>query len=145
MRVIIAGSRYITSFDLETAIKDSGFTITEVVSGRDAYGIDHLGELWAESHGVPVKPFPAAWGTYGVSAGPRRNDQMARYAAGLLAIWDGRTNRCGTWSMIKLAASWKLKIVIVTTCDTPEVRQILDDFEKQGWQRTPTGIRNWKE
>lgn len=45
MKVIIAGSRTLHSYDLVVrAVKDSGLQITEVVSGG-ARGVDRLGEL----------------------------------------------------------------------------------------------------
>ena len=47
MRIIIAGSRNITSYEyLSLACELSDFEITEVVSGC-ARGVDRLGEEWA--------------------------------------------------------------------------------------------------
>ena len=69
------------------AVARSGFEVTEVVSGT-CYGIDELGEKWAEANGIPVKPFPAWWTKYGRAAGPIRNQQMADYADALILIWD---------------------------------------------------------
>ena len=47
MKVIIAGSRGVEDYALvEEAVKQSGFDITEVVSGT-ARGVDLLGEHWA--------------------------------------------------------------------------------------------------
>lgn len=46
MRTIIAGSRSITDYALiQKAVSESGFEITEVVSGG-AIGVDRLGERW---------------------------------------------------------------------------------------------------
>lgn len=99
MITIIAGPRTATDPDLVAqAVAASGFNITEVVSGR-ARGIDTFGEHWAEDHGIPVTPFEADWTKYGRSAGPIRNQQMAAYAEGLLAIWDGQSK--GTKNMIE--------------------------------------------
>ena len=110
MKVIVAGSRSIT--DLETvaaAIEESGFEITEVVSGT-ARGVDVLGEQWAEQNDIPVKRFPANWNYYGKSAGPVRNGAMADYADGLVAAWDTESN--GTRNMIKQANDRDLKVYI---------------------------------
>jgi len=99
MRVIVAGSRWITDrFLVDQAIRDSGFSITELVSGC-ALGVDQVGESWARSNKVPVKRFPAQWVEQGRSAGVLRNQQMAEYADALVALWDGHSR--GTKDMIE--------------------------------------------
>jgi len=98
MKVIIAGSRTIYDKNIvERAIEESGFRITEVVSGH-ANGVDKLGEQWAEEHGIPVKIFPAEWDKYGKLAGYKRNYQMAVYGKALIAIH--QNNSPGTRHMI---------------------------------------------
>jgi hypothetical protein len=98
MKVIIAGSRDIIDYsEVEKAVEESGFEITEVVSGK-ADGVDTLGERWADEHGVPVKPFPAKWASHGKAAGRWRNREMSLYADALVAVWDGNSN--GTHNMI---------------------------------------------
>ena len=68
MKTIIAGSRSITEFNhVFTAIKKSGFNITEIVSGT-AKGVDGLGELYGKNFNIPVKQFPADWNQYGKRA-----------------------------------------------------------------------------
>ena len=110
MKVIIAGSRTITDYQVvEEAIKESGFNIVEVVSGK-AKGIDRLGELYAELNDLYIKPFWADWHRYGKAAGPIRNKNMADYADGLIAIWDGQSR--GTKNMIDIARSKGLKIYV---------------------------------
>lgn len=101
MKTIIAGSRAIKDYLIvEHAIKESGFQITEVVCG-DAPGVDRLGAKWADKHHIPVKHFPADWDKHGKAAGPIRNDQMAKYASALIAVWDGVSS--GTEDMIEKA------------------------------------------
>src|SRR5882757_1537439 len=101
MKTIIAGSRgIINPLILLQAVKESDFDITEVFCGL-ARGVDSLGELWALTHDVPVRYFPADWAKYGRSAGYRRNEEMAREADSLIAIWDGSSP--GTKHMINLA------------------------------------------
>lgn len=101
MRVIIAGSRTIIDLAIvERAIENSDFNVTEVVSGG-ARGVDALGEAWARKNGIPVKLFPADWKKHGRSAGMIRNAEMAEYAYGLIAIWDGKSR--GTLHMISCA------------------------------------------
>lgn len=106
MKVIIAGSRSIT--DITTvirAIEESGFEITEVISGG-ARGVDLLGEEWAQSHSIPVRQFLPDYKTHGRRAPLERNKAMATYAAeeprgALIAVWDGLSS--GTWHMINEA------------------------------------------
>lgn len=61
MRVIIAGDRELEDINMVTkAIEQSGFDITELVSGG-ARGTDKMGELWARANHVPIKVFQADW------------------------------------------------------------------------------------
>ena len=110
MRTIIAGPRDFTEAAcLLTALRESQFVITEVVSGG-APGIDTLGEQWAEKQGIPVKRFPADWDKFGRAAGPIRNKQMAEYAEQLLACWDGQSR--GTCDMIRTARKQGLNVYV---------------------------------
>lgn len=110
MKVIIAGSRYVKNFAaVEKAIADSGFEITEVVSGG-AVGVDAMGEWWAHEHSKPLRVFPANWSKYGVAAGPIRNQEMAAYGEALIAVWDGQSR--GTKNMIDTAKARGLPVHI---------------------------------
>jgi hypothetical protein len=109
MKVIIAGSR--KSLDVPTkkgsvmmdikpverAIEESGYEITEIVSGG-APGPDTAAVCIAKQRNIPRKMFYALWNKYGTAAGPLRNKQMAEYADALIAIWDGQSR--GTKNMI---------------------------------------------
>lgn len=128
MKVIIAGSRsfgsildpkcppthirYIQSNDttvVEEAVKASGFSILEVVSGG-ARGVDRLGEIWAKKHSLKITQFIPDWDKRGKSAGFWRNNAMADYGDALIAIWDGSSK--GTAHMIQAARNRKLKVFI---------------------------------
>ena len=99
MKVVIAGSRDISDrLGLVKAIVQSGFDITEVVSGK-ARVIDTLGETWAAANDIVVKQFPADWTKHGNAAGPIRNAMMAEYADAAIIIWNGESK--GTLNMIK--------------------------------------------
>lgn len=116
MKTIIAGTRTILDYNLvKKTIAESGFKITEVVSGC-AKGVDTFGERWAAEHGVPVKKFPAAWKTHGKAAGSIRNAQMGDYAEALIAVTTGSP---GTRNMIEYAKKKGLK-VFVKEFITPE-------------------------
>lgn len=110
MKTIVAGSRDITGFNIvEQAIRDSGFEITELVSGG-ARGVDRLGEKYAKEHNIPIKQFIPDWDKFGKSAGHKRNSQMADYADALVAIWDGVSK--GTAGMIADATQKGLKVYV---------------------------------
>lgn len=115
MKVIIAGSRGIQDYSMvEKAVRESGFTVTEVVSGT-ASGVDRLGERWAREHGVPVKQFPANWDELGKRAGYLRNAEMVTYAEALIAVWDGRSP--GTNHTVKLAREAGLPVHVMQVDD----------------------------
>lgn len=100
MRVIVAGGRNFRDYNLLCNILDDFHKenkIDEVVCGG-ARGADSLGEQWAKEHNIPVKYFPADWDTYGLAAGPIRNQAMAEYGDYLIAFWDGKSR--GTKGMI---------------------------------------------
>lgn len=127
MRVIIAGDREFDNYDmLEKAILQSGFEITEVVSGG-ARGADQLGEMWAKAHKIPVKVFEADWNNikakgavvktnqwhkkYNANAGFDRNQQMADYAEALIALQpDGVTP--GTQDMVRRAKKNNIPVYV---------------------------------
>lgn len=127
MKVIIAGSRDVENFELvEKAVKDSGFKITEVVSGG-ARGVDKLGEKWAEKN-LKKKPkiFEANWkdlkakgaiikdgyyGKYNANAGFDRNKEMAVYADALIVLI--KNNSPGSSHMYEEMKTLKKKVYVV--------------------------------
>lgn len=125
LKCIICGPR--DFFDVDTvfkAIEESGFTISEVVSGA-AKGVDSIGEQWAREMGVPVSQFVPDWNnidvdgacvktnnygkTYNAKAGFMRNQAMADYAEACIAIDNGTP---GTEDMIDRATKAGLKMFI---------------------------------
>lgn len=95
MKVIIAGTRRVGSRYSEIegtviaqGVKDSGFDVTQVVSGT-AQGIDRMGESWAKLNEIPIRRFPADWIKYPRAGGYIRNAEMADYADALIVFWDG--------------------------------------------------------
>lgn len=110
MKVIIAGTR--TFSDYEKLKDHCDFLLSdqpevEIVSGNAA-GADKLGEQYAKEKGYKLTVFPADWNKYGKRAGYLRNKQMAEYADGLIAFWDGKSR--GTEMMIKLAEKGGLTV-----------------------------------
>jgi len=110
MRTIIAGSRECTDYNiLLSAIQDLSWKPSVIISGS-ARGIDQLGEKYAIENGIQLIRFPAQWDKYGKRAGFIRNEDMAKKADALFAIWDGKSP--GTKNMIELAKKYNLLIYI---------------------------------
>ena len=102
MKVAIVGDRNVKDYSvIEKAVKQSGFDITEVVSGG-ANGVDSLAERWASDNGIPCKVFKADWNNievkgsvvavnkwgrkYNKMAGFMRNQKIVDYAEAVIAI-----------------------------------------------------------
>jgi hypothetical protein len=117
MRCLICGSRTIVDYELlKQAIKESGFNITEIVSGC-ASGADRLGERWAKENNLKLHQFPPDWQRYGSVAGYLRNKEMVQFVSPpscdngcIIALWDGVSR--GTEHTIKLAIKAKVNIFI---------------------------------
>lgn len=114
IKVIIAGSRHITDYNLvKDFIESLNLDIYEVICGM-ARGVDLLGRRWAIENKIDVIEFPAQWDKYGKSAGYKRNVEMANYAnetvlgGGLILIWDGKSK--GSGHMKDIAEKAGLKI-----------------------------------
>ena len=116
MKTIIAGSRTINSPEIVAeAIIESGFDITEVVSGT-ARGVDSVGEQIARDFGIPVSRFPADWYVFGKIAGVMRNKEMAKYADAAIVVWDGSSK--GSANMIAEAKKAGLKVFVYEVGDS---------------------------
>lgn len=121
-RVIVAGSRNITSKDL--IFKKLDYLLAEKIKAGEAIqiisggacGVDKIGEEYAAARGFSCKRFPADWETFGKRAGYLRNCQMANNADALIAFWDGKSP--GTRHMIQIATSRQLQTRIVK-CFSP--------------------------
>lgn len=108
MKIIVAGSREVTDYELVArAIELAPFVITELVEGG-CRGVDRLARQWASKNGIPVRTFEATWDVNGPAAGPLRNEQMAQYGEGLIAIWNGRSK--GTGDMVRRAQAHGLRV-----------------------------------
>ena len=116
MHIIIAGCRDFNDYSvvekemMNYIGKFIGKLEIEIISGG-APGADALGERFAKEHGLPLRVVPADWKTYGRSAGPRRNEQMARMAGTLVAFWDGKSR--GTKNMIEAARKHGLCVKVI--------------------------------
>jgi hypothetical protein len=110
VRVIIAGSRNITDYNImKDAVKKSNFVIDTIISGG-ARGVDSLAEEYARYYNIPLDVMKADWDKHGKSAGYKRNVEMAKSAEALIAVWDGESK--GTKHMIDIAEERGLKIFV---------------------------------
>ena len=109
-RVVIAGCRDYNNYDeaksyidfcLSNIRKENNIVI---VSGC-ASGANALGERYAKENGFKVEKYPADWKTYGKSAGPMRNKQMAEVCDYVICFWDGKSR--GTKSIKAYAKELK--------------------------------------
>ena len=120
-RIIIAGSRHITDYQvlknvMNRIFRDRNTRNLTVISGTAA-GADQLGEEFAKRNQLKLCRFPADWETYGRAAGPKRNEEMARFAVSdrsegiLVALWDGKSP--GTKNMISTAKKYGLETHVI--------------------------------
>ena len=122
VRLAVVGSRTFRDYALMCEVLGR-FEITEVVSGgargADALALDSAGAAlrhgsqsdpraslgppcrgYAHERGLPIKVFPADWGTHGESAGFVRNHAIVAAADEVVAFWDCRSR--GTQHAIEL-------------------------------------------
>ena len=85
MKLLIAGSRSIKSFDLSPYVPaDADLIIT-----GGARGIDTLAEAYASERGIPTLTVKPCYERYGRAAPILRDEEMVDMADSVLVIWDG--------------------------------------------------------
>lgn len=103
-KLIVAGGRDFNDYVLLSASLIALATVNysdkavSIVSGM-ARGADALAIRFAKEHNVQLHEFHADWEGQGKAAGFVRNTDMANFADGLLAFWDGKSS--GTAHMIR--------------------------------------------
>jgi hypothetical protein len=108
MKYIVAGGRDFRRKRQMRLALDKIIGRDDVIISGGANGADDLGESYAAWRGVGMKKMPADWKKHGKAAGAIRNQQMAQYADGLIAFWDGRSK--GTKDMIERAVRCSLEV-----------------------------------
>jgi hypothetical protein len=111
-RVLICGSRDWTDKEL---IKSMIPRDAEVVIHGAARGADVLAGECAKELGIPVIEFPAKWSQYGLSAGPKRNQQMLDEGkpTEVIAFSDHLQTSRGTSDMIRRAEKANIRVTKV--------------------------------
>ena len=114
-KLIVAGGREFIDYDVcalvlnDLAYNELSDDAVSLVSGM-ARGADSLAVRFAQENNVKLYKFPANWETHGKAAGYMRNTEMAKFADGLLAFWDGKSR--GTRHMIAEAERQGLRVWI---------------------------------
>lgn len=107
MKLLIAGSRSITDFDLAPYISDE---VDEIISGG-ANGIDTLAEEYADEHCISKHVIRPKYHLYKKAAPIKRNREMVVLADAVLVIWDGESN--GTLSTINYTKEQNKPVTVI--------------------------------
>lgn len=114
-RVVVAGCRNYNNYSeakvyIDFCIKNIKTDYTLVFISGGCTGADGLGERYAKENGYAIEYYPAEWDKYGKSAGPKRNEKMAKVGDYVICFWDGKSR--GTKSMIEYAKKFNKPIRI---------------------------------
>ena len=114
-RVVIAGCRDYNNYDeakifIDFCLSDIRKENNIVIVSGCASGADAIGERYAKENGFKVEKYPADWKSYGRSAGPIRNKQMAQISDYVICFWDNKSK--GTKSMINYALKYNKPVRI---------------------------------
>ena len=108
MKLLIAGSRSITDFDLAPYIPDG----TDLIISGGANGIDALAEKYADKKKISKLIVRPRYDLYGKAAPIKRNETMVEIADAVLVIWDGKSK--GTNSTINFAKKLNKELILIT-------------------------------
>ena len=107
MKLMIAGSRSITDFDLSEYIPDG----VELIISGGAGGVDTLAERYADEKRISKLIMRPRYDLYGRAAPIRRNEIMVDIADEILVIWDGKSK--GSASTVKYAEKNNKPLTVV--------------------------------
>jgi uncharacterized phage-like protein YoqJ len=107
MKVLVAGSRGITSFDLEQYIPSE----TELVITGGAKGVDQLAEQYADTHRISKFIMRPQYDLYGRAAPLKRNEVMVDMADLVIVVWDGVSK--GTKHTIEYAKKKQKNLILI--------------------------------
>jgi hypothetical protein len=90
-----------------------------IVQGGCLTGADMLARWWAKDRGVVSETFSADWGSYGPSAGPRRNTAMIEGGADVVVAFPGGR---GTADCVRKARAAGIPVLVVVPNDAEVLR-----------------------
>ena len=88
MKLLIAGSRSITDFDLSPYIPED----VDLILTGGANGIDTLAEAYADKHRISKLIMRPQYKLFHRGAPLKRNDRMVELCDKVLVIWDGTSH-----------------------------------------------------
>ena len=114
-KVLVAGCRNYNNYEeakeyIKNCISRIQKEYALVFVSGNCRGADKLGEQFACENHYDIEKYPADWQRFGKSAGPKRNENMARVADYIICFWDGKSK--GTQSMIDFAKKYNKPIRI---------------------------------
>ena len=107
MKLLIAGSRSISEFDITPYIPEG----TDHIISGGATGVDALAEKYADDHKISKTIMRPKSAIHKKGAPLKRNEEMIEMADRILVIWDGISH--GTKQTINHATSLGKKITII--------------------------------
>ena len=107
MKVMVVGSRGITSDISQYIPKDATLIIT-----GGAKGVDTLAEQYADEHNIPKLIVRPDYEKYGKKAPIMRNHEMVDMADLVIAVWNERSR--GTKDVIDYAISHNVRLRVYT-------------------------------
>ena len=107
MKLLIAGSRSITTFNLSQHIPSE----TDLIICGGAKGIDSVAEQFADQNKISKLVLRPKYNLYGRAAPLKRNDFMVDLADEILIIWDGKSR--GTKHTIDYATKMKKPLCVI--------------------------------
>lgn len=107
MKLLIAGSRSIQTYDIKQHISEN---VNLIICGG-ATGVDALAERTADEMMISKLVLRPEYKKYGKAAPLVRNKQMVELADEIIVVWDGKSH--GTEYTIKYAKEQNKKLVLV--------------------------------
>ena len=108
MKLLIAGSRSITDYDISPYIPAD----TDLIISGGAKGVDALAEQYADSKRISKLILRPRYDLYRRAAPIKRNERMVELCDRVLIIWDGKSK--GTKRTIDYAAKLGKPVNIIT-------------------------------
>lgn len=107
MKLLVAGSRNIVTFDISKYITSN---VDTIISGG-AKGVDLLAEQFADKNQLSKIILRPKYNIYGKVAPLKRNEELVKLADKILVIWNGKSK--GTQYTINYAKKQSKDITVI--------------------------------